>query len=623
MHGPRRLALESSLHLPYVRWRRGAFGSLVAATTVVGAWSMVGIASHGGLTALEIGILLLFTATFGWISIAFWNAAVGFVLSVLRRDPLTLGPRPLDGTADGHIASRVALVMPIHNENPTRVMGGIAAMVRSLESTGRGDRFDVHVLSDTTDEAIARSEDGAWRALTPLLEGQVGLHFRRRAANVGRKAGNIAEFCSRCRGRYDAMIVLDADSVMTGAAMIALVRTLEAHPSVGLIQTVPIPVGRDALFGRVVQFGASLYSRMLATGQSFWQADAANYWGHNAIVRGAAFDDYCRLPVLPGRPPLGGAVLSHDFVEAALLRRAGWDTILLADLDGSFEEVPDNIVDYARRDRRWCQGSLQHLRLLGARGFHPLSRVHFTLGAMSYVGSVLWLGTLLASTAYVLVPGLSANPIVGGVVAVRDVVPLLAMTAALLFVPKVLGMLLAWRRGAAPYGGRARLVASAILEALFAVVLAPVMAMYHARFVGSVLIGRDIAWRAHPREGRLVAWTEACRSAAGITIVGLAWAGLTLYLSPTFFLWLSPIFVGLTLSAPLVRWSSSGALGRWARGWGLFLVPSETAPPPELQTPSGARAANPVPRLASSTARARPGSWFPRPRPEPDRSPCR
>ena len=589
---------------------------------------MVGIASHGGLTALEIVILVLFTATFGWIASAFWNAAIGFVLSLLGLDPLTLGRRPIGGDADGPIASRVALVMPIHNEDPARVMRGVAAMVESLDRTEQGHHFDVHVLSDTTDATIASAEEAAWTGLmAELAESALhrGLHYRRRAANVGRKAGNIAEFCGRCGGRYDAMIVLDADSVMTGAAMVALVRTMEAHPSVGLIQTVPIPVRREAPFGRVVQFAAALYSRMLATGQSFWQADAANYWGHNAIVRATAFDDYCCLPVLSGRPPLGGAVLSHDFVEAALLRRAGWDTVLLADLDGSYEEVPDNIVDFARRDRRWCQGSLQHVRLLGAPDLHPLSRVHFALGAMSYLGSMLWLGTLLASTAYVVLPGLSLNPIVPDVLGVREVVPLLAMTAVILFLPKVMGVVLAWRNGPAAFGGTPRLVASAILEGLFAIVLAPVMMMYHARFVLSVLGGRTVAWDAHPREGRRIAWREAWRSTAGITLVGVAWAGVTFSVSPVFVLWLSPIFVGLTLAAPLVRWSSSVTLGRWTRSWGLFLVPSETVPPPELQVASGVRAANldARRRLASSTARARPGSWSPPPRPEPDQSPCR
>ena len=160
------------------------------------------------------------------------------------------------------------------------------------------------------------------------------------------------------------MVVLDADSVMTGRTLVELVRTMEANPRVGLIQTVPIPARRDTLFGRLVQFAASLYSPMLATGQSFWHTDAANYWGHNAIVRIRPFVEHCTLPVLPGAPPLGGPLLSHDFVEAALMRRAGWGVYLLPSIGGSYEEVPANILDYAKRDRRWTQGSLQHLRLL-------------------------------------------------------------------------------------------------------------------------------------------------------------------------------------------------------------------------------------------------------------------
>ena len=587
------LRLPGSIHLPLGRLRRWLFFGVVAGTTLIGIAMMLDIVWTHGITTLELVILGLFAATFSWIAIAFWNAVIGFVLRALGRDPLSLERAPAAPQGDGPIGSRTALVMPVHNEDPGRVMSGLAAMLCSLGRTGHGDHFDLYLLSDTTDPTIARAEEAAWTTLRQRLGCPEGVYYRRRATNFGRKAGNIADFCQRWGTHYDFMVVLDADSVMCGSTMVTLVRTMEANPSAGLIQTVPVPARRTTLFGRLVQFAGCLYSPMLATGQSFWQTDAANYWGHNAIIRVRAFAEHCNLPVLPGNPPLGGAILSHDFVEAALMRRAGWQVYLLPSLGGSYEEIPDNVVDYATRDRRWTQGSLQHLRLLPARGLHAMNRLHFLLGAMGYVSSALWLLMLLASTAYVVLPSLSTDPLISDSSPLLpdwsatwrfpgQIIPLLGVTILLLFVPKVLGLTLALVHHRQLFGGTARLLRSALLELLFAVVIAPIMMMYHTRFVLSVLSGHDIRWAPQVRDGRAVTWPEAWRKTSGITAVGLSWAGLTLFYSPVFFVWLTPVFLGLLLAAPLVRWTSSRSLGQWTRGRGLFLVPSETAPPPEL-----------------------------------------
>ncbi|MEE8130439.1 MAG: glucans biosynthesis glucosyltransferase MdoH [Vicinamibacterales bacterium] len=601
---------SASIRLPLPRLRRWLFFGPLAGTAVVGIGMMLDIVWDNGITVLGIVILTLFAATFSWICVPFWNAVIGFVLRVLRRDPLSLEKVRAVLNRDGPIVSRTALVMPVHNEDPARVMGGLAVMLRSLARTGHVDQFDVFLLSDTTDPAIVRAEETAWMTLRRQLDRPAGLYYRRREANVGRKAGNIRDFCERWGSHYEFMVVLDADSLMTGSALVELVRTMEANPRAGLMQTVPIPVRRTTLFGRLLQFAASLYSTMLATGQSFWQADAANYWGHNAIIRVEAFADHCRLPVLPGSPPLGGAILSHDFVEAALMRRAGWQVFLLPGIGGSYEEVPGNIVDYATRDRRWSQGSLQHLRLLGVPGLHPLSRLHFVLGAMGYVSSVLWLLMLLASTAYIALPSLRTAALLNGhqlapigfIPSASEIVPLLAVTILLLFVPKLLALILALVRERQPYGGSGRLLISAVLEMVFAVVVAPLMMMYHTRFVLSVLSGHDITWEPQVREERPVGWSESWRKTAGTTGVGLTWASVTLYFSPTFFWWLTPIFAGLLCAAPLVRWTNSRALGQWTRHRGLFLVPSETASSPELLGSSRAgqgRPSEPIPEAVA------------------------
>jgi membrane glycosyltransferase len=561
------------LDTPRLGPRRALFFALVLGTTVYGVSMMAALVSGGGTTRLELLILVLFTPTFAWISVAFWNAVVGFTLKALGRSPLTL--ERVDEAARlapaEPLGSRTALVVPARNENADAVVRRIEAMLASLEGAGYADAFDIHLLSDTDDPDRIPAEEAAWSGLLARYSGSAGLHYRRRAANEGRKAGNIGEFLSRAGGGYDYMVVLDADSVMSADTLVRLVRTMDANPRAGLVQTVPLPGPQATRFGRFVELAAGLYGPMLAAGQSFWQGDAANYWGHNAIVRIEPFVRHCRLPVLRGRPPLGGEILSHDFVEAALLRRAGWGVYLLAEAGGSWEDVPGNLIDYARRDRRWCQGSLQHLRLLAVGGLHPISRLHFLLGAMGYVSSLLWLLLLLASTAYVAGVAPLADPTLSGIAGLgswtlaQPLPSLLAVTAAILFLPKGLGLLLALGRRER-YGGAARLLGAGVAEACFAAVVAPVMMMYHARFVLEVSVGHSVAWTTQSREGSSVPWRDAIRATGWISAGGLLWAAGTWSLSPLFFAWMAPIFVGLLAAIPLVRWTSRPSVGVFDSG---------------------------------------------------------
>jgi len=580
----------AAVRIPLLRLRRWVFTGLVVATVLSGLGGMFDIMLASGFTVLEGVILFLFTATFGWIAAAFWNAIIGWVLCLFNRDPLSLARMPRTELPDTPLTSTTALVMPINCEDPQQVTAGIAAMVRSVIRTGQGAQFDLFLLSDTRDPVLAREEEAAWAALRQTISGPVTLTYRRRPVNHGRKAGNIADFCREWGAHYDFMVVLDADSIMTGATLVRLVRQMEANPQAGLVQTVPIPARRRTLFGRLIQFAASLYSPMLATGQSFWQGDAANYWGHNAIVRVQAFTDCCRLPVLSGAPPFGGSILSHDFVEAALLRQGGWHVYLVSALGGSYEDVPSNLVEYVKRDRRWMQGSLQHLRLLPRRGLHMVSRCHFVLGAMGYVSSLLWFLMLLASTAYVLLPAQAAGPstdagaLLPSLIVWRpnQMLSLLAVTFVLLFLPKLLALSLALGRQSAAYGGPVRLVCSALLEIVFAVILAPVMMLYHTRGVLSVLTGHTITWDPQVRDDYTLGWRRAWTTTWGVSLIGLVWASATWFSSPIFFVWLTPIFTGLLCAVPLTRWSSSQALGDWMRRCGLLLVPFEIEPPAEL-----------------------------------------
>ena len=580
--------MSLELNSPFVRTRRTIYFGLVGATTLAGMFMMAGIVSAQGLTLLEFVILALFAPTFGWIVMPFWTAVIGFVLYMTGRDPVTLSAcSPVVRSVIADRLSlrglpRTAVVVPVFNEDPALVAARVSALMQSLRRVTLGsESVHVHLLSDTQDDGIAQRERVEWVELQ-ARHPEIPVHYRRRTRNEGRKAGNIGEFCRRCADDYDLMVVLDADSLMTGEAIVHLIRQMQANPDVGLIQTVPMPVLQRSLFGRLIQFAGRLYGPVLATGQAFWYADSANYWGHNAIMRLRPFLEHARLPVLSGRPPLGGEVLSHDFVEAALMRRAGWRVVLATDLPGSWEEVPPNVDDYARRDRRWAQGSLQHLRLFAERGLHPLSRLHFVLGAMGYVSSLLWLLILVAGTAYVLAPWSHGPVLIDRQVVPPPIFSLLGLTAVVLLVPKALGLMAGLLRERAAFGGAMRMVVSAGLETVFSVLLAPLMMLCHARSVAEIVLGRSVGWGTQNRERTDLSWVDAARAAGWPTLVGLVLGGTTLALSPLFFAWMSPIFLGLVLSIPLVRWTSLRGLGQRAYAAGLLLVPSEVDEPAEV-----------------------------------------
>lgn len=383
-------------------WRRLLLFALAGGTTAGGVHLLATALGPQVPYGLVIALLAVFALGFGWITLSFWAGLIGFVLKLFGLHPLSLRRR---GAGDGQVPAlggRTAILVPVYNEAPDEVFARLATTWRSLVATGQSDAFELFVLSDTTNDAIAMEEAAGIEALRQQLGIGERLHWRRRTKNVGRKAGNIVDWLDSHGARFDYMIVFDADSVMSGDTMVRLAALMEASPRTGIIQTHAVATGRETLFARVLQFSSRLYGSMLATGHAFWQMGEANYYGHNAIIRVAAFSQHCRLPIFKGRAPFGGEILSHDFVEAAFIRRAGYFVWNLPTLGGSYEELPTNVIDYAVRDRRWMQGNLQHARLVPARGLHWMSRLHFSMGIMGYLASPLWLGSLLLSVAIVL-----------------------------------------------------------------------------------------------------------------------------------------------------------------------------------------------------------------------------
>ncbi|SPE58987.1 Glucans biosynthesis glucosyltransferase H [Verrucomicrobia bacterium] len=586
------LALEPSSQGIFLR--RLFFAVLVAATTVlISTWAFQ-VFRVNGLTPLKTLIFVLFVVLLLPIVLSFWTAVVGFFVQLRGGDTLELAGALKQPPSPNLHLPRSAVVMPIYNEDPARVFPGVKATFMSLDQTGLLSYFDFFILSDTTNPDIWVQEELAFAELRQEVRDPERLHYRNRRDNVEQKTGNIADFCATWGDRYRYMIVLDADSVMAGSSIVNLVRLMEYNPKVGIVQAPPLPVNRMTLFGRLHQFALHAYSRVFISGLNFWQGGAANYWGHNAIIRIAPFVEHCRLPKLSGKQPLGGSILSHDFVEAAFMRRAGWKVYLASELRGSYEEMPGSLIGYAARDRRWCQGNLQHSRLLFMPRFHLVNRVHMWMGIMSYAASPLWLLLLALTTIEGIWERLGRHAYFPGgdslfptwqLSVQRQALWLFLFMMSLLLIPKLLTLVILLRDPPrrAGFGGALKLIFSVLCESLASTLLAPNLALLQARFVVATLMGRNVKWEAQDRGETGTCLSEASRRHWPGTVLGVVWTILLLATVPRLFWWFSPVIAGFLLAIPISVWSSRTQPGRWAREHGLFLIPEELDPPEVLR----------------------------------------
>ena len=575
-----------------LRIRRLVLLALVVAGALTGTQAMAEILPDHGATWIEKFLLGLFGVLFAWISAGFWTAVMGAVQLVrghghspLLRGLGALVPLPIDASA------RTAIVMPICNEKVSTVFGGLQATVESLAATGEGGRFDVFVLSDTSDPAIRAAEQAAWSRLQAESP-SVAVHYRWRQRRVQRKAGNVADFCRRWGGAYRYMVVLDADSVMTGECLTTLVRLMEAHPDAGIIQTAPRAVGHETFHARVLQFASRAYGPLFTAGMRFWQLGESHYWGHNAILRMAPFVEHAGLAPVRGVGPLAGDILSHDFVEAALMRRAGWKVWVADELEGSYEQVPPNLVTELQRDRRWCQGNLQNAQLLFEPDLHAVHRTTFLTGVLAYTSSPLWLAFLVVSswlfaTHAGVEPTYFVEPYqlfpVWPTANLALTLTLFGLTAVLLFVPKLLSIAaIALRGEAGRFGGGWRLAGSAAIEFLHSLLLAPVRMLFHTGFVLAALTGWKLDWRSPPRDDAATPLGEAVRRHGLHTLFALVWIAVLVKSSEHFPWWLSPILAGLLLAIPISVWGSRTSVGRALRRRRLLLTPEENRQPPVL-----------------------------------------
>ena len=573
--------------------RRAVFFTAVFLLTSLAAWFMADLLWRGGVTVVSAIVLARFVVLFANIAIGFVTARLGFYMR--NRTDSTRITRSIEGEALATLPlASTAIVMPVCNEDPSRIFEGLRVIYRSVEQTGRLGDFDFFILSDSSDPNKWIQEEVAWTELCKQLNGFGRIFYRKRRVSINKKSGNVGDFLRRWGRSYRYLVVLDADSIMTGTSIVKLVAMMERNPKVGILQTAPRVVNGVTLYARLQQFANRLYSPLFLAGLNYWHQGESNFWGHNAVIRVAPFIEHCGLPELPGVEPFGGRILSHDFVEAALMRKAGWSVWLAYDLEGSFEEGPPTLIDSAKRDRRWCQGNLQHSWLLLARGFHPVNRFHLLMGVMAYVASPLWLLFMLISTlqrfhevrtgVFSAYHAENYTMLFGYVVEVPEAFALFLLTLLLLFLPKLLAVLLELREGRGrAYGGPFRLVLSAVLEMAVSTLLAPINMMFQSKFVVYILLGQGVGWVTQRREASEdTDWREAIITHSGQTVFGLVWGASAFVLVPAFFWWLTPVLAGLVFSAPLSIILGKASFGRRARELGLFLTPDETEPAPEL-----------------------------------------
>ena len=571
-----------------------------AVLTAAFAREMFGILAFGVMTPLQFLFLVLSTISFCWIAIGSLSAAMGFLPLFVGERPDEIAAQPLDTP----MRTRTALLFPVYHEDPARIAGGIEAMANELQAVSRNGNFDIFVLSDTRGDADGAVEAAAYKALAERLQPVIAVYYRRRVKNHAKKAGNIADWITRFGAAYEQFVILDADSVMSGETLVTLALAIERDPKAGLIQTVPRLVGGETLLQKLQAFASNTYGPAVAAGIAFWHRDQGNYWGHNAIIRTRAFASAAGLPDLTGRKPFGGHILSHDFVEAVLLQRAGWGVHMMPTLAGSYEGMPPNIIDVVTRDRRWAQGNLQHLAIVGQAGVTPMGRVHLGMGAASYLISAVWamslmVGVILALQSQQLIPSYFQDektlfpiwPVIDPGAALR----LFLATLVVVLLPKGLGLILEWRR-AKSIGGALRSTFGVGIETIYSMLIAPILMITQTVGAIQILLGFDSGWSAQKRDdGRLPLgvslWFARWHTAVGFVVAVIAWN-----VSPGLLAWMAPVVLGLLLAGPVTWYTSLRAsrLASWA------MATSEDKAPPAVLVSANSAANEWRERIASA-----------------------
>jgi membrane glycosyltransferase len=560
--------------------RRTLFAGLVTATTIALLWLMAFALSPGGLSGIDLVLLGLFALTLPWLVIGFWNAVIGYLIMRFSADPVAaVTPAAARIRGDEPIATSTALLVCVRNEMPDRVIRNLRPIIEGLVHSGNASHFHMYVLSDTDDLAVAAAEEKDFGALAASFGGKLDVNYRRRTVNTGFKAGNIRDCFERWGANHQFAIVLDTDSFMSARAMLRLVRVMQANPNLGILQSLVVGLPSTSAFARIFQFGMRLGMRSYTTGSAWWQGDCGPYWGHNAIIRIAPFMAHCQLPELPKGSLLGDHVLSHDQIEATLMRRAGYEVRVLPREDQSWEENPPTLIEFVRRDLRWCQGNMQYWHFLTLPGLKPVSRYQLTFAILMFIGSPAWIGLLVVGTLAAFLAEPDADLIVPEAgIAVFWTVFVMWISPKLATILYVLPR----ARARKAFGGLARFLASVAVETIFFVLLMPIMWFRHSVFLAGLLFGKKIGWIGQTRDDHAVPFALAARTLWPQTMLGIAMIALLAATHPAALPYALFIAAGLALSIPLAVITALPRVGQLLARVGIGRLPEETRPPAEL-----------------------------------------
>ena len=535
-------------------------------------WLMVFALSPGGFGLVDLGVVALFAVTLPWTVIGFWNATIGLLIMRFTDDPSAVAvPAVARVRGDEPITASTALLLCIRNEMPERLIRNIEPMLEGIATAGAGDRFHLYVLSDTGDPAIAADEDRLFGALAAQWRGRIAVTYRLRADNAGFKAGNIRDFCERWGGEHEFAVTLDADSFMPAEAVLRMVRIMQADPKIGILQGLVAGLPSTSAFARLFQFSMRLSMRSYTIGSAWWQGDCGPYWGHNAVLRLQPFIAHCQIP--------GGHMLSHDQIEAVLMRRAGYEVRVLPEDGLGWEENPPTLIEFMRRDLRWCQGNMQYWPLLTMRGASLVSRYQLVFAILMFLGSPAWIGILAIGTLAVAFAGsptevvrLDAGLTLFVLVSVMWYAPQLATIADVLMSAKA-------RRS---YGGTVRFLANGVIAIAFMILLCPIMWFGHTMFLVGLLFGRGIGWAGQARDDHAVPVGLAARALGAHTAFGLSCLAVLAATHPSAIPYALYIAGGPALAIPLAVLTALPAAGIAFARAGIGRLPEETEPPPPL-----------------------------------------
>ncbi len=543
-------------------------------------WGVGSVLAAGGWTLVDMVMMVAFAIGSPWTVLGFWNSVIGLWLLHGARDPIAqVAPFAKAADIETPLAIRTAILMTLRNEDPARAFLRLKTVKESLDATGQGDKFSYFILSDTNKPDVGAAEEAAAEAWRKTLADPDQVIYRRRSENTGYKAGNVRDFCERWGAEYELMLPLDADSLMSGEAIVRLVRIMQAHPRLGILQSLVVGMPSESAFARIFQFGMRHGMRSYTMGQAWWVGECGPFWGHNALVRIKPFAEQCHLPVLPGKPPLGGHVLSHDQVEATLMRRAGYEVRVLPEERGSWEENPPTMLDFIQRDVRWCQGNMQYVKLLDLPGLLPMSRFQLVWAILMFLGIPAW--TLMIGLLPVAAWEAQSIADYPASLAIALYIAFFTMYLS----PKLAGLADAMltRGGMARYGGALRFAASAVLELVFSFLQGAVSTVRTSIFMIGLLFGKSVTWSGQSRDAYGISWKTALSALWPQLAFGIVVCGALAIISPTVLLWSLPLTAGYLLAVPFGVITANPALGRAMKSTGLCGIPEDFDPPKEIR----------------------------------------